>query len=255
MTNNTRFVAASKVAGWHLMASAALALITAGVVFGIWYPYPYRELSGGRDLFLLVVGVDVICGPLMTFVIFNPKKSKREIGLDLSLVIALQLAALAYGTWTTWQARPLYLVFEKDRFKVMMSADFNKDDLAKLSPDLAPLPFGGVRTVGLRPPMSSEERNKVLFESIETGRDYAERPEFFILYDEVTALKSLNRAKPLEVFFQRYPEQKAIAQIIADKNSEHLGDWSYVPTVGRQDWIALLDKKGIIRGFLKGDGF
>ena len=29
----------------------------------------------------------------------------------------------------------------------------------------------------------------------------------------------------------------------------------YLPVVGRQDWVAVLDAKGQIQGFLKGDGF
>jgi hypothetical protein len=32
-------------------------------------------------------------------------------------------------------------------------------------------------------------------------------------------------------------------------------EWKYLPVLGREDWIALLDQSGMIRGFLKGDGF
>lgn len=255
MKYKPRLAAASKVAGWHLIASISLAVISATIVFGFWYPYPYRELSGGRELFLLIITVDVICGPLLTLVLFNPKKSHREIALDLSIVALLQLIALGYGTWTTWQARPLYLALEKDRFKVVMSADLRQEDLAQLPEELAPSLFGGVKTVALRAPVSAEERNRVLFESIETGRDYAEHPEFYIPYQGAAALKSLDRAKPLDTFFARYPEQKVAAEKLAEKNAANLGDWRYLPVLGRQDWIALLDQKGSVQGFLKGDGF
>jgi hypothetical protein len=255
MAINSRFSEASKAAGWHLLFSAAFALASAAVVLGIWYPFPYRELSGGRELFLLIIGVDVVCGPLMTLILFNPRKPRRELWLDLGLVALLQLVALLYGTWTAWQARPMYLALEKDRFKVVMSADLRKSDLEKLPSDLAPLLFGGVKVVALRPPNSTEERNKVLFESIETGRDYAERPEFYIAYKGTAALNSLALAKPLEEFFKRYPDQQAVAIGIAKNNTEELNDWKYLPVLGRQDWVALLDKEGAIRGFLKGDGF
>lgn len=250
-----RFFPALKMTGWHLLCSIAFAMISAGVVFGFWYPYPYRELSGGRELFLLIIGIDAICGPLMTFILFNPKKSRRELWLDLSIVAALQLSALAYGAWTTWQARPVYLALEKDRFKVVMSADLDKSALRQLPAELAPLPFGGIKIVALRPPSSIEEKNKVLFESIEIGRDYAERPEFYIPYEGSAAMKSLDRAKPLEDFFQRYPDQRLIASEIAGKNTAKLSEWKYLPVVGRQDWVALLNERGAIQGFLKGDGF
>ena len=70
--NLLRFQAALKAALVHLSGSLLVAVMAASLVFGLWYPYPYRELSGGRDLFFLVVAVDVVCGPLLTLVLFNP---------------------------------------------------------------------------------------------------------------------------------------------------------------------------------------
>lgn len=74
---------------------------------GVWAlvsPYPYREISGGRELFLLLVAVDVVMGPLITLMIFNTGKPRRELQLDLIVVGVLQLAALAYGLSTVYAA-------------------------------------------------------------------------------------------------------------------------------------------------------
>lgn len=255
MMSELRIRAASKVASFHLLCSIALAMLAALVVLGLWYPYPYRDLSGGRELFLLIVAVDVVCGPLLTFVLFNPAKPKRELWQDLGLVALLQLLALCYGIWTTWQARPLYLAMEVDRFKVVMSADIDHEVLKSLPPSLRPLTFGGVRTVALRPPHDIEEKNRVLFESVQGGRDYAERPEFYVPYAGDAALLSLERAKSLGPFFQKYPEQKEAAEDLARAVNGDLTSWKLLPVVGRQDWVALLDQEGTIQGFIKGDGF
>lgn len=250
-----RYFVAMRAAAWHLLLSVVIALGMAAIVFGLWYPYPYREISGGRELFLLITVIDIVCGPLMTFVIFDFKKPRRELRLDLTLVVGLQLVALAYGVWTTWQARPVYLSFERDRFKVVMSADLNPSDVRALPPELAPLKFGGVRMVGLRPPKSTQERNKVLFESIEFGRDYAVRPEFYIPYEGAEAMKALNKGQSLEKFLLRYPDERKKAETIAVKEGVEVGAFKYLPIIGRQDWVALLDKNGMVKGFLKGDGF
>lgn len=255
MMTELRLRFASKAAGVHLLCSVALALLAALVVLGLWYPHPYRELSGGRELFLLIVAVDVVCGPLLTFVLFNPAKPKRELWQDLGLVALLQLLALGYGIWTTWQARPLYLAMEVDRFKVVMSADVDHEALEILPLDLRPLTFGGVRTVALRPPHDIKEKNRVLFDSIQGGRDYAERPDFYMPYEGEAALASLKRAKPLEPFFQKYPDQRALAEEMAREMNSDLTSWKFLPVVGRQDWVALLDQQGMIQGFVKGDGF
>ena len=46
-----------RAASIHLALSALVAALAALLVFAIWYPYPYREISSGRELFMLVVTV------------------------------------------------------------------------------------------------------------------------------------------------------------------------------------------------------
>ena len=81
----------------HLGASIAVAAIVATMVFVFWYPGPYRSFSGGTELFLLVVSVDLAIGPLIMFVIFDRRKPLAELRRDIGIVIVLQIAALAYG--------------------------------------------------------------------------------------------------------------------------------------------------------------
>ncbi|NDP62457.1 TfpX/TfpZ family type IV pilin accessory protein [Polaromonas sp.] len=246
---------AFKAAIWHLMCSVGMALLAAAVVFGLWYPFPYRDLSGGRELFFLVVTVDVICGPLLTLVVFNPSKPLAELWRDLALIALLQLAALGYGMHTVWQVRPLFLVQEIDRFKVIATPLLDSAAVAALPAALQPHWLDGPQTVAIREPKNASERNKVLFESIQGGRDYGERPEFYLPYEGEAALKSLKRAKPLPVFLEKHPDQQDAARKLALEKSVDLKEWFFLPVIARQDWIAVLDKQGQIQGFLRGDGF
>jgi hypothetical protein len=255
MTTAPRLRAAAVAASIHLICSLVVAALAGVLVFGMWYPYPYRELSGGRELFFLIVGVDVVCGPLLTMVLFNPAKPRAELWRDLGLVALIQLGALGYGLFTVWQARPLFLVQEVDRFKVVMAPDLDAVAVAALPASLKPLLWGGPRVVAIRPPASVEEKNRILFAAIEGGRDYAERPEFYLPYEGENALKSLKSAKPLAIFLKRWPGQQAAADKLAAEKKIDLAQWIYLPVTGRQDWVALLDNKGQIQGFLKGDGF
>ena len=255
MTFSLRIYAAMRVAGIHLLCSVVVAVLAAALVFGLWYPYPYRELSGGRQLFLLVIAVDVVCGPLLTLVLYNPTKLRAELWRDLGFVALIQLGALAFGLFTVWQARPLFLVLELDRFKVVMAPDLDSAAVAALSAALQPSRLSGPVTVAVRDPKDLKERNKVLFATIQGGRDYAERPEFYLPYEGAAALKSLQRAKPLSVFLQKYPDQQDAARKLALEKSADIAQWLYLPVVARQDWVAVLDKQGQIQGFLRGDGF
>lgn len=255
MLDLPRYRAAAQAAGIHSLCSVLVASLAAWVVFGVWYTYPYRELSGGRELFWLVVSVDVVCGPLLTLVLFNPKKLRKELWMDLSLVALIQLAALGYGMWTVWQARPLYLVHEVDRYKVISAPDVDAEALAALPANLKPQFWAGPKTVGIRAPKNAGEHNKVLLEAAAGGRDYGARPEFFIPYEGEAALKSLKRAKPLAMFLQKHPDQQDAALKLAHEKGGDAAQWLYSPVVARQDWVAVLDQQGQIQGFLRGDGF
>ena len=255
MINSHRFRASVQAAGIHLLCSVALALLAAALVFGLWFPFPFRELSGGRELFLLVVVVDVVCGPLLTLVLFDPSKPRPELWRDLAVVALIQLGALGYGLWTVWEARPLFLVQEVDRFKVIAFPDFRGASTAELSASMQPQWWSGPLNVSIREPKDADERKKVLIESVQGGRDYAERPEFYIPYEGEAALKSLKRAKPLSIFLQKYPDQQEAARKLAREKGVDLNEWFYLPVVARQDWVAILDKQGQIQGFLRGDGF
>lgn len=255
MPNMSRFRVAARAAGIHSLCSVVVACLAAWVVFAVWYAYPYGELSGGRTLFFLVVLVDVVCGPLLTLVLFNLKKTRKELWFDLGLVALIQLSALGYGVWTVWQARPLFLVLEVDRYKVIAAPDVDAAALAALPAHLKPSWLIGPQTVSIRPAKNAEEHNTVLFEASTGGRDYGARPEFYVPYDDEAALKSLVRAKPLNVFLQRYPDQQGAAQKLARKQQADLGQWLYLPVIARQNWVAVIDKAGQIQGFLPGDAF
>ena len=254
MQNLARYRIAAQAAGIHSLCSILVAALAAWLVFGVWYAYPYGELSGGRALFLLVVAVDAVCGPLLTLVLFNPQKPRKELWMDLGLVALIQFAALGYGMWSVWQARPLYLVYEVDRFKVISAPDVVAEELAALPANLKPKFWSGPTTVGIRSPKTVEEHNSVLFEAAIGGRDYGERPNFYIPYEGETALKSTVRAKPLSDFLQLYPAQRSVAQELAKKKGADLKQWLYLPIIARKPWIAIIDQTGRTQGFLPGDG-
>jgi hypothetical protein len=255
ISSSTRIYGAIRVSLAHLLLSLLVAGVAGALVFLVWYPAPYQNLSGGRELFWLVMMVDVTCGPLLTAVLFNPAKPRRELWRDLTMVAIIQLGALGYGLQTVWAARPLFLVLEVDRFKVLGRPDLPGLSLSELAPTIRPSFFYGPITVAIRDPKDEKERQTVLFESVQGGRDYAERPEFYLPYEDAVALKSLKRAKPLSVFLQKQPDQKAAASELAGEKRADMAQWLYLPVVARQDWIAVLDKQGQIQGFLKGDGF
>lgn len=243
----------------HLAISALIALLAAWLVWGVWYPHPYDELSGGRELFLLIVAVDVVCGPALTLVVFDRRKPKAELRRDLSFIGVLQLVALLYGLQVVMEARPLYLVHEVDRFRVVTRADYLgvdvSADIRKLPPALQPRPWSGPVLVGTRAPRNAAEHTSILFEALQGGRDYAQRPDFYLPYDDEYAPRVLQRAKPLADLIAKNPAIGPRASTILASGGTDLSKAMYVPVMHRQDWVAIIDAKGGVLGFVKGDAF
>ena len=200
-----------RAAGIHLLISLAIATLAAALVFGLWYPYPYRELSGGRELFLMVVGIDVIMGPLITLLIFSAKKTRRHLAADLSVVALLQVAALCYGLWTVFEARPVHLVFEYKNMVVVHAADIDPASLSQAPADLQQLPLTGPTLLSLRPFKSADEE----FDSTTMafgGIAQSAQPALWQPYDAARA-NILQTAQTLAQLQARFPEQaSAIAQ-------------------------------------------
>jgi hypothetical protein len=225
---------------WHLFISACVAGAAAAVVFFVWYPYPYREISGGRELFLLLVSVDVALGPLLTLVVFNPRKKWRELALDLAVVAVFQVAALAYGLWTVASARPVHLVFEIDRFRVVHAVDV-PNELLQFSPNgIIALPWTGPTMVSVRKFKDLQESSDMTLAALQ-GVALAFRPELWQSY-ELGLNEVKSAAKPLQQIRRRYPQYENIISH-AVLQSGYLPDkLAVLPLVARGTfWSVLID--------------
>ena len=237
MENWKRRLRASTV---HLGISLCIAAFAAALVFGLWYPYPYGEISGGRELFFLVVAVDVIMGPLITLAIFNRAKPRRELLIDFTVVGLLQLAALGYGLWTVFAARPVHLVFEYSRMTVVHAIDVDADLLAKAPTSLQKLPVTGPTVIALRPFKNPEEQFDATMAAFE-GFPLAARSDLWQAYEPVRA-DVLKEAKPVAELRARFSNQAAQIDRAIAATGKPVTDLRYLPLLSRKTaWTVLLD--------------
>ena len=253
MLTSLDFPRRARAAGIHLLISAAVAVLAALLVFGLWYPGPYRLLAGGRDLFLLVTSVDVIMGPLLTFAVFNLAKPKRELQRDLAIIGALQLAALFYGLVTVYQARPIAMVFEVDRLRLVTASSVSLEDLPNAAPEYRTLSLTGPQLLGTRRPKEGDERNDALFKGV-AGLDIGSRPLFWQPY-ELSRVDVIAKAQPVAALRARYPAQAAAIDKEVGAMKLELSTARFLPVVARGDWVAVIDQTGDVVGYLPFDGF
>lgn len=239
-------------AGTHLGLSALVALLVAGVVFTLWYPWPYRFVSGGQELFLLLITVDVVMGPCLTLVIFNTDKGWRYLRRDLAVIASLQLAALAYGLHAVYAARPVSLVFEKDRFRVISVVDVYEPELKKALPQYRHLPLTGPWLLGARAPTDEEYADAL--EMGFKGVDVGQRPTFWQPYEQ-SREEAARKARPVSMLYEKHDERSdQLDRALADQNLSR-DNTLFLPMLAREDWVVLLHPNGDIAGFAPFDGW
>lgn len=189
-----------KASGIHLLLSAALAAAVLTIMLAVWYPWPLFEAAGGSRLVFIVVGVDIVLGPLITLIIF--KSGKPGLKFDLSVIALVQLTALAYGIYTVYLARPVYLVYAVDRFDLVAAKDLDPADLAQVTdPRFARLPLGRPQYIAAVTPKDPEQKARILDTSF-AGKDLQLYPQYYAAYQSEVA-NALAHAKPLDVLLER----------------------------------------------------
>ena len=239
----------------HFCISALIAAIAALFVFFFWYPAPYREISGGRELFLILITVDVILGPLLTVSIFNRAKPWPVLRRDLAVVGLVQLVALGYGMWTVFVARPVHLVFEFDRFRVVHAIEVPRGLLDQAPPELRALPLFGTTMLAVRPFLDANEKFNTTMTALE-GLPLSARPDLWQPYADARA-RVLESAKPAALLKKRFPDSAVTIERAIEKSGRAPDAVLYLPLVGRKAfWTVLLDASTTeVIGFLPLDSF
>jgi hypothetical protein len=249
-------VARLRAATIHLGLSVLVAAMSALLVFAIWYPHPYRELSGGRELFQLVVAVDIVLGPLLTFAVFNRAKPRAELRRDLAVVVLLQLAGLAYGLWTVHLARPVHMVFEFDRFRVVHQVDVPEELLGKAPAGVTAIPWGGPTLLSLREFRSEKENTEMTIAALQ-GVSLSARPELWQPYENARA-RVLGAARPVSQLKSRFPQRVEEIDNLLRSTRHEAATVAYLPLIARKEaaWTAFLDATTAeVIGYLPLDSF
>ncbi|MEL6948523.1 MAG: TfpX/TfpZ family type IV pilin accessory protein [Pseudomonadota bacterium] len=158
----------------HLALTAVVAAAVIAVIFVLWYPAPYFAVSGVRDVLLMLLGVHLVVGPLLTIYLYKP--GKKGLWFDMVCVAVMQIAALGYGGLVIYEQRPLFVVFSVDRFTVLPGTDVVHDGSAIAA--CADTTRPPCLAVAVRPD-DNELRNALLVRSLEEGIELEQQPEFW----------------------------------------------------------------------------
>ena len=206
----------------HLLISLMIALLSVILVYVVWYPQPLGVAAGVTRLFLLMITIDIIIGPLLTFIVY--KKNKKTLKFDLSVIAILQIAALLYGLYAVYDGRPAWVAYSVDRFEMVRVNELDVRHVKQAKPEYATPPLLGYKYVHAQVDKKDIElKNKALFEEVFAGVAPSQKPE---LYQPVETAYPLirERAKPLDDLYQ-FNSREQVDSIL----KQHATADSFVP--------------------------
>jgi hypothetical protein len=169
-----------KAFAWHLFGSASALSVTLGLMYLGWYHWPGWYLADMPTVLAIMVGVDVVLGPLLTFVIADPAKARRVLARDVGCIVLVQLVAFTYGSVTLWHGRPLYYAFSVNCLTVVQAQDLEQASTPNAGNSaLAPHWYSLPRWIWAPLPNDSEEAGNIVQSAIQGGYDVTARPAYF----------------------------------------------------------------------------
>jgi hypothetical protein len=233
----------------HLALSAVIGATIVVLMLSVWYPKLYFEAMGGATLILLLIGVDVVIGPLITLIVYDPRK--KSLRFDLAVIVLLQLAALVYGCSVMFSARPVYSVFVVDRFEVIAANAVDEASRQKAAPEFQSLPLTGPRVVAARQPEDGKRLAEIAIAALDGGPDLANLPELYVPYAQFR-LEAGRAARPLAVLAKRQSQDAATIRAFIAASGRAEDTIGFLPMKARnQDMAVVVDtKSGDIVGIL-----
>jgi hypothetical protein len=103
----------------HMAISLVIFFILLVCITQYWYPGILFDTGNGWKAIGIIIGIDLILGPLLTLIVFN--HNKTSLKFDLWVIALVQTTALIYGTWTIHQTRPIALAFINSSFSTIFA--------------------------------------------------------------------------------------------------------------------------------------
>jgi hypothetical protein len=190
---------------------------------------------------MVLIGVDLCVGPLLTLIVF--RSGKRGMRFDLVCIAVLQAFALAYGMSVVVQARPIFLVAAIDRFELVAANEVTDDDLAQGSqPEFRSRSWTGPRLVAAILPTDTEERNQLVFSGV-GGRDLQNLPKYYRDFEaDGSALAS--RSQAMSALRNKDPANATVVDNWLAKMERPADSLRWVPLRGtKADDVIVIDAK------------
>lgn len=220
----------------HSLSSLVIVLLIFLLIFFVWYPVPLIQAVGVLTIIFMMAVIDLIIGPLLGFLVY--KEGKKSLKFDLTVIILLQLTALIYGVYNIEQGRPVWIVYNVDRFELVRKNDIVRTPTQEVKAEYEKTPWVP-QWVACDFAKDINRRNEEMFAEAEVGISIARRPERYEPLKDAQQ-RILQQMQPLEKLKQ-FNATEAVEHILA----QYPQATAWVPLDANVlDMVVLLDKQG-----------
>ncbi len=227
-----------KASLYHLLISAGVVSIVLSFIFFYWYPGMLAEVSGLTKIVIIMVSIDLVLGPLLTFVVFKPNKPK--LAFDLGIIALIQITALSYALFTIYEGHPLYIAYAGGHFTLISANEVNPNEATHEAFKKSKL-SGRPSIVYVKQPEGAKEAEELMFDIFAGAPDIDRRPKLYEpINDHLDDIFS-NSIKPEKLLAQEDSKREFMKFI--DRYGDHQ-NFAFLPLSGRgKDVIWALSKK------------
>lgn len=202
----------------HLSISLFIALLAIVLVFCVWYPSPLAAAVGVTHIFLMLIAIDVILGPLLGLLVY--KEGKKSLKMDLGIIILIQIMAFGFGFYSIAQGRPAWIVFNQNSFELIRVNDIYIEHPESILDEFKKNPWWGPQYVSAQPSIDKNLRSNDIFTEALGGISLAQRPERYVPIanaqaqieqraQELNELNKFNAADKVKKILDKYPQANA----------------------------------------------
>lgn len=221
----------------HSSISVLIALLVIGLVFFVWYPTPLAKAVGVTHIFLMMLAIDVIVGPILGLLVY--KEGKKNLKFDLTVIIAIQIVALCYGIYSIEQGRPAWLAYNVDRFELVRKNEIVEQNIKQAKLQFQQPSWLKPQFVATEFAKDKNQRNDDMFAEVLGSISLAQRPERYV--DFVQAKEQIQQHAQKIELLEKYNDETDVEKILA----KYPQTTAFLPMkASAVDMTVLIDAKG-----------
>ena len=194
----------------HLLISLAVIGAVAAYIIYFWYPPALITMAKADRLLMLIGGIDLIVGPLLTLIIY--KAGKASLRMDLTVIALVQAAFLSFGLLTMFESRPVFVVASSNMFDLVFATEISSEQLAQARiAEYKTLGFTKPKLVGAKMPTDVNEKMHILNSALSGAGDLQTMPKYYVEYQHIIP-DILKNSLPLKA--NKYASEQAIAVMV-----------------------------------------